>query len=651
MPITFAIHYKLAAMGASADDTKRDRALHPVYEAAGSAKFDGWLLHPPRDGEVDGGIAGVLPGTLAKICMAFVQCGDDIVNESVGDNGLILAVAWERILTTLAEVHGGDGSKAISLGCLYEDMDAKLSKATPVQLAQLTLYKHDLGSSISLASKPVAPVPSTDPAAAAANAAALLVHAQALGNWEGNEKHPFTWLRLLTFGDLRDNTTGRLGALGRLMCATPTWVSDTTRGEAIFRRTLTALAKAAIEGTDIQVGDADDVAGCVAEKLKLIDLPRAMESFGGATQEARSRALLKEIKAIVNPAARQELLRERFIEAIDRLAGVRALVGIRAGGGCDMGSSACFGLCAEVATRMGLCRSEDEFSWASLRALRDEIAHLDEMLSAEPWVHRTARDRADRVIDFHRTQAKRSSAASVLYSTPDRTATGRSPDTALTAAESRLRGTVPRHFQGDLSQATSNTQWLALKAAIIGRLALGGKGCHLDAMQIGASGVALDPATNMPKQRQWCPLMAMLAEGATRGVDAATLDPELQALTDAARDRWPELYGRTAGLQLALDKTTLPEELEGWCLDELAKAFASADWSAIDLGAAFEQTRARMRCEKFEAGPADKAYTNRRSIENALKVAEPMLMLRGFGGNGKGTLPFVLEELSAGRAT
>jgi hypothetical protein len=66
MPITFAIHYKLAAMGASADDTKRDRALHPVYEAAGSAKFDGWLLHPPRDGEVDGGIAGVLPGTLAK---------------------------------------------------------------------------------------------------------------------------------------------------------------------------------------------------------------------------------------------------------------------------------------------------------------------------------------------------------------------------------------------------------------------------------------------------------------------------------------------------------------------------------------------------------------------------------------------------------
>ncbi len=53
----------------------------------------------------------------------------------------------------------------------------------------------------------------------------------------------------------------------------------------------------------------------------------------------RSRALIKEIKAITNPTARQELLRERFIEAVDRLAGVRALVGIRASGGCDIGGS------------------------------------------------------------------------------------------------------------------------------------------------------------------------------------------------------------------------------------------------------------------------------------------------------------------------
>jgi hypothetical protein len=57
------------------------------------------------------------------------------------------------------------------------------------------------------------------------------------------------------------------------------------------------------------LGEGGCEAGCVAEKLKLIDLPRAMESFGGATQEARSRALIKEIKSIAHPAARQELLR------------------------------------------------------------------------------------------------------------------------------------------------------------------------------------------------------------------------------------------------------------------------------------------------------------------------------------------------------
>jgi hypothetical protein len=119
--------------------------------------------------------------------------------------------------------------------------------------------------------------------------------------------------------------------------------------------------------------------------------------------------------------------------------------------------------------------------------------------------------------------------------------------------------------------------------------------------------------------------------------DAATLDPELQALNDAGRDRWPELYGRTAGLQLTLNKATLPEELEGWCLEELAKAFASADWSAIDIGAAFEQTRARMRCEKFVAGPADKAYTNRRSIESraGIGVGDSQAVA---GGRGAGRL-------------
>ena len=128
--------------------------------------------------------------------------------------------------------------------------------------------------------------------------------------------HELVCRRGARLGDLRDGATGRSTALGRLLNVLPAWISATARAEAGFRRALTAIAKTAIEGTDIQLGDAADVAGCVADKLKLIDLPRIMESFGGTSQDARSRALLKEIKAVATPAARQELLRERFIDVV-----------------------------------------------------------------------------------------------------------------------------------------------------------------------------------------------------------------------------------------------------------------------------------------------------------------------------------------------
>ena len=369
-----------------------------------------------------------------------------------------------------------------------------------------------------------------------------------------------------------------------------------------------------------------------------------MEGFGGPTQEARLRALIKEIKAGSNPSLRQELLRERFVEVVARIPGVRAMVGVREGGGCDMSSAACFGLCAEVATLMGITRTEAEFAWAPLRALRDEICHMDEMLRAEPWIGRTARARADHVIDLHRVQGRRAAAAAAPYAAPH---VGPTPSTSssISAAEARTRGAIPKHFQADVPSAMSQDAYLKFKAAVIARLSLGGATTKLDILQITASGVLLNATTNLPEPWRWCPLMVMLSEGAARGIDAAVLDPDLQPLSDAGRDHWPELYGRTAGLQLSLDKATLPENLEGWVMPELAKAFMSSEWGTIDLGAAFEAARAQMRGETFTPGPAAKAYTTRQSIENALEVAEPLLMLRGFGGAGKGTIPFVLEEV------
>ena len=637
MPVSFTLHYKPAAIGAGADDIKKDRARHPLYEATGSTKLDAWMQSIPRDGEVDNGVAGVLPGTLGRVCMEFASCGDDIANLSVGEYGIIRADAWERIANTVAAIHGGDGSKPITLGGLFEDMDSKFSHATPAQLHDLTLCLADLDTAVAMAPEPAKP-------AAGADAAEVLKYGQALTNWEGNDKHPFAWLRALTFGELRDETTGRFTALGRLMNAIPAWIAAEVRADPGFRRNLTALAKAAVEGTDILPTDGGEVAGCLASKLKLVDFPRPMEGFGGSTQEARLRSLLKEIKASSNPSMRHELLRERFNEVVVRLPGVRAIIGVRDGGGCDMSSAAGFGLCAEVAALMGITRTEAEFSWASLRALRDEISHMDEMLRAEPWVGRTARARADHVIDLHRVQARRAAAASAPYAAP---LVGPTPTTgsALSAAEARSRAAIPKQFQGDVPAAMSQEAYRLFRAAILRRLSLGGAKANLDILQFTASGIMLNATTNLPEQWRWCSLMVMLSEGPTRGIDAALLDPDLQPLSDAGRDLWPELYGRAAGLQLSLDKATLPENLEGWTMPELAKAFASSEWGTIDLGAAFEAARAQMRGEAFTPPTAAKAYTTKQGIENAIEVAEALLMLRGFSGSGKGTLPFILEEV------
>ena len=635
-PVTFDVDYAPAAPGVGAIDTKRDRELHPLYENAGSTKIDGWLRAVPRNGTEVGGVHGILPGTMSKICMAFVRCSDDLRGQKLSDYGCIKASVWDRFLNTIAAIHGGDGSKPITLGDLFGDMDAKFSQATQAQRDALTLNRADVERSIAVTARPAAP-------AATASPAEMQTHAEALSAWEGGDTHPYAWLRALTFGDLCGDT-GDLFALGRLMHAIPAWTSDRVRASTAFKRALVTLAKAAIEGTDLSLtSDADEVAACIASKLKIIDLPRPMESFGGSSQDAHTRALAKEMKSVDEPKTRRELLRERFIDIVSRIAGVRALVGVRGDGSCDMNGTTGFGLCAEVSARMGIVRSEEDFGWAPLGALRDEIGHLDEMFRAQPWVGRTPRDRADHVIDLHRKHARRVAAAPSSYLTPEKTA-GAATESALSAAEARARGAVPKHFQGDVGQAMSLEAYRALKAALIARYSQGGAAA-IDVLQIAASGVALDLSTNKPMPRKWSPLMAMLAEGTTRGVDAATLDPELQFLSDAARDHWAELYGRTAGLQLTADKATLPPSLEGWGLPELAKSFASSDWSAIDLGAAYEAARARMRGVSFKAGPADKAYTTKQSIENALEVAEALLMLRGFGGNGKGTLPFILEEV------
>ena len=215
MPISFKFQYSPAVAGVGAVDTKRARARHTLYEVAGSARVDGWLLSIPKDGSTMGGATGVFPGTLAKICMAFVTCGDDIVDRNLSDYGLIKDVAWTRFIGTLATLHGGEGATPIALGSFLEDIDAKISRATPAQRDALTLRLADLDTSLPIVAAP-APL-----AAGNTDAALQAAYVAALAAWEGGDSHPYACLRQLKFGMLRDDSTGHLHALGRLLCALP----------------------------------------------------------------------------------------------------------------------------------------------------------------------------------------------------------------------------------------------------------------------------------------------------------------------------------------------------------------------------------------------------------------------------------------------
>ena len=255
------------------------------------------------------------------------------------------------------------------------------------------------------------------------------------------------------------------------MAALPTWASVTVRADSPFPRSLKLIASAALEGTDYNARVAEEAAEGIARKLKLIDLPRAMESFGGTTQETRARSLAREMRSLGAPLVRQELLRERFIEAIVNLAGVRAMVGVRNDATCEMGGAAGFALCAEVAVRTGISRTEADFQWAALREMRDTIAHLDEMLRAAPWINRTARERADHVIDLHRTQSRRMS--STVFVAGQAGAPGGGGDHNTSLADARGRGAVPKHFQADVAPAMAKEQYRNLKGAVLARISLG----------------------------------------------------------------------------------------------------------------------------------------------------------------------------------
>lgn len=135
------------------------------------------------------------------------------------------------------------------------------------------------------------------------------------------------------------------------------------------------------------------------------------------------------------------------------------------------------------------------------------------------------------------------------------------------------------------------------------------------------------------------------AECPERGLQAELVDDELAALANIARVAWLELLGRAAALQLTIDKVNLPGNVMGLELPEVLAATICGDWSALDLGARYRKARARLRALDGESAPKGKAYASHEDVRDALKVAEPLMTLRGFSDSGQHALPFALTKV------
>lgn len=150
---------------------------------------------------------------------------------------------------------------------------------------------------------------------------------------------------------------------------------------------------------------------------------------------------------------------------------------------------------------------------------------------------------------------------------------------------------------------------------------------------------------SLPNPFQWALLLVLLAEGPERTLQAELVNDDLSSLADIARVAWPELLGRTATLQLRVDKVNLPENLLGLELPEVLAATNGSDWSALDLGACYRKARARQRAQDGASAPKWKAYASHQDVRVAPEVAKPLMTLRGFPGSGQHELPFELAQV------
>lgn len=201
--------------------------------------------------------------------------------------------------------------------------------------------------------------------------------------------------------------------------------------------------------------------------------------------------------------------------------------------------------------------------------------------------HRTLAERCDFVIASCQ-HAKRSEKRGVSMAAAVRDAGGGGDG----ATGQQGADTVPKHFQSGLQAALTSMLYAVLKRGALQAVSRGGPGAHFAVRGHwhGLGRVPHDQAVQVG-----APARANSRRTRAQSASRAHMDDELSSLGSIARVSWPELIGRAVGLQLTVDKVTLPENLQGLELPEMLAATSGSDWSALDLGACDRKARARLR--------------------------------------------------------
>ena len=625
-----SLSYKHVDPNDPPSDRFDDRGEHLLYMSEFTRKsFGDWVEGIPVRTVVGSDVERLSMATTNELLLPHVSLNSDARNVGYGEV-YIRDEAYSRFAAAVLQLRPGEGRVVGTFGSMYEEVCRARAGAPEAIKEALTLSNADL---VKVQADTALRVEGSDEQ----QAQAVAYNALLVGRGFINQ---------IKLGSLVASD-GKLRRMAKLSTWLGPHVTKACRDLLAFNRNTTTLLRM-VEAKDALTGlDDDELAEGVAAALAVTSVKPALTSLcavpGGAAARADMRAWLT---AWANNTDGSEahlagLLRQNFAEAAAGCEPIRVLVGCtKAATSMPTDAAEAYQATSAVALRVGARQAADPFGPTAMAELAAKVDHLKEMMRTEPWLSRTMQERMDHVVVMLQHGARAEARSLVTPAFAELSLVDK-PEGAQKRAHGL--GAVPKHYQHRLAPAQATTSYNMIKAAILRRLAKGGAAADLDALQIAATGVAVNDDGTCDEAR-WVPLVQMMAEGGSRGLQADLVDTDLARLATIARLSLPELVGRAVALQLSVRGDVLPEKLVGFELREVIAATTGEDYSKLDLGASYRKARAGLR----EGEPTEstaKPYATKSDCQDALKVAEAVLTLRGFPGRGKDTLPYILEQV------